>query len=85
MFHHKGYAEKAQELIRLYPISKDHQLVCGAQERREFNLAISTNIDFQNYFGLPTSGSNRLKFQKPKKTLLSIIFPILVQIVKCIR
>lgn len=84
-FHHVGYAEKAQALIRLHSTSMTTNRSEMLKRRREFNFAISTNKDFQNHFGQTISRWNRPVFQKSKTILLSLIPPLLVQIVNSIR
>ncbi|MCU0401104.1 MAG: glycosyltransferase [Algoriphagus sp.] len=84
-FHHVGYAEKAQALIRLHANSMTTNRSEMLKRRREFNFAISKNKDFQNYFGQTTSTLNRPVFQKSKTVLLSLIPPILIQLAISIR
>ncbi|WP_075352620.1 glycosyltransferase family 2 protein [Algoriphagus marinus] len=75
-FHHIGYAQDAQVLVRLHSSSMTTQREEMLQRRREFNYTIRSNKDYQAVFGYSPTLSDRPLYQKGKTLLRSLIPPL---------
>ena len=84
-FHHVGYAEKAQALIRLHARSMTTQRKEMLQKRREFNYALASSKEYQKHFGIDKTNLRKPYIQSFHTFLRSLIPPIFFNIYRMIK